>query len=265
MEGRKQKEIEFYNKLRDKALKEDKSEYAYLTSNEKFYSIIRRSRDFIDGWLLQRCQNKRVLDYCCGNGQISIFLAKNGAEIVGIDISDVSIQDARNNAIHEGVENNTSFSVMDAEKLEFDDDKFDIIICAGVLHHLDIQKAYSELARVLKPEGEIICVEPLAHNPIIQLYRRRTPHLRTEWEAGHILTRSSLKSAKKYFGKVETTFFHLATLAAVPFRNLPGFKLILNLLEAADRVLLKLPLLKWQAWQVVFVLTQPNKSLFKRS
>ncbi len=110
-------------------------------------------------------------------------------------------------------------------------------------------------------DGEIICDERLAHNPLIRLYRKRTPHLRTKWEVEHILT-NSLK-LEEYFGKVETNFFHLATFAAVPLRNTPVFKFILNLLEAVDRVLLKLPLLKWQAWQVVFVLSQPNKSLFK--
>ena len=68
----------------------------------------------------------------------------------------------------------------------------------------------------------------------------------------------SLKEAENYFGKVETRFFHLATLAAVPFRNLPVFNFILSLLEAVDGVLLKTPILKWLAWQIVFVLSQPK-------
>lgn len=261
MEERKRKEAEFHNKLRAKALKEDKTKYEYLTSNRKFYSVVRSSRAFINEWLLQRCPNKKVLDYCCGDGGVSLFLAKNGAEVTGIDISKVSIEAAKKGAIGEGVEKNTSFWVMDAENLDFEDNYFDIIFCGGVLHHLDIQRAYPELARVLKPSGEIICGEPLAYNPIIQLYRKMTPHLRTEWEAEHILNRGSIELAKKYFGKVETRFFHLATLAAVPFRNLAGFSSILSLLESVDGVLLKLPILKWQAWQIVFILSQPNKSL----
>lgn len=260
MEERKQKEIEFHN-IRAKALRENESEYEYLTSNKKFYSVVRSSRAFVNDWLLQRCSNKKVLDYGCGAGGVSIFLAKNGAEVTEIDISGESVKDAKEKAISENVENNTCFLVMDAENLDFEDDYFDIAVCSGVLHHLDIQRTYPELARVLKPSGEIILDEPLAYNPIIHLYRKMTPHLRTEWEAEHILTKSSIELAKKYFGKVETRFFHLATLAAVPFRNLTGFSSILSFLEAVDVVLLKLPVLKWQAWQIVFTLSQPNKSL----
>jgi len=180
--------------------------------------------------------------------KFQFFLAKNGAQVIGIDISSISIENAKKNAINEGVEKNTSFFVMDAEKLEFEKNFFDIIVCSGVLHHLDIRRAYPELARVLKPEGEIICNEPLVHNPIFQLYRKMTPHLRTKWEMEHILSKHDIKLAKEYFGKVETKFFHLATLLAVPFRNFPVFNFILGLLEKVDSLLLKLPFLKWWAW-----------------
>jgi ubiquinone/menaquinone biosynthesis C-methylase UbiE len=61
---------------------------------------------------------------------------------------------------------------MDAEKLEFSDGAFDIVYESGVLHHLNFSKAYSEIARVLNPRGEAICIEALRHNPIIQYYRR---------------------------------------------------------------------------------------------
>ena len=257
MEPRKQKEREFHNR-RVEASQKDESIYQRLTSNKKFYSITRKSRDFIHQWILQRCKNKRVLDYCCGIGNFTCSIAKNSAQTVGIDISEMSIKTCRQRAIDEKVDQKVSFLVMDAENLEFGNGSFDIIVCMGVLHHLDIQKAYAELARVLKPSGEIICAEPLAYNPLIQLYRKMTPHLRTEWEAEHILTRSSIKSAKKYFGKVETRFFHLAALAAVPFRNLPVFNFILSILEAIDSILLKIPILKWQAWQIVFILSQPK-------
>jgi len=264
LEVRKQKEKELHNLVREEGLKLNESEYEYYTSNKKFYSIVRRSSAFVNQWLLHRCQNKRALDYCCGNGDMSILLAKNGAEAVGIDISDISIQNAKKKAVHEEVDKKTSFFVMDAEALGFEDNYFDIIICSGILHHLDIQKAYPELARVLNPDGECICFEALGHNHLINLYRIITPHLRTKWEAEHILRKEDIEMAKNYFKKAEILgFFHLATIAAVPFRNLPGFTTLLNLLERVDNVLLKLPYLRWQAWQVVFVLSQPIKNTKK--
>ena len=259
MELRKQKEAEFHNKLRREALEKDKDAFKYLTSNIKFYSITRKSRTFVNNRLLQRCKNRKVLDYCCGNGEIVIFLAKNGAKAVGIDISPVSIENCKKNAIREGVDQNINFLVMDAENLKFADNYFDIIICSGVLHHIDIKKAYPELARVLKPEGEVICDEPLIHNPFFQLYRRLTPHLRTKWEMEHILSKNDINLAGEYFDRIETKFFHLFTLLAVPFRNLPGFNFILRILEIVDSILLKLPFLSWWAWQIVFILSEPKK------
>lgn len=259
MESRKQKEAEFHNKLRDEKLKDEEAEYKRMTLNKRFYSIAKGNRVFIEQWLLQRCSNKRILDYCCGNGEFSIFLARNGAKAVGIDISEKGIEKAKREAANNGIDKNISFLLMDAEDLKFNDNSFDIIICSGVLHHLDIKRAYPELMRVLKPNGEIICNEPLVYNPIFQFYRRMTPHLRTRWEMEHILTKKDIELAKKYFDKVEIKFFHLATLMAVPFRNLSVFNSILRPLERVDSVLLRLPILRWLAWQTVFILSKPKK------
>lgn len=259
MEFRKQKEAGFHDKIRDKKLKEDNSEYKRLTSNKRFYSITRKSWGFISNFLTEDCSGKRILDYCCGNGEVVLYLGKQGARAVGIDISSTSIQNAKEKAEKQGLANQTSFLVMDAENLNFEENYFDLILCNGVLHHLDIKRAYPELARVLKPNGKIICAEPLIYNPIFQLYRKMTPHLRTKWEAEHILSKKEIDMAKEHFGKVETNFFHLAVLGAVPFRRLPGFNFILRLFEAADSVLLKIPVLKWLSWQIVFILSNPRK------
>lgn len=146
-------------------------------------------------------------------------------------------------------------------KIQHFDNSFDVIYESGVLHHLNLERAYSEISRILKPGGECICIEALGHNPNICRYRKRTPHLRTEWETEHILRKDDIKRSKTFFNKVEILgFFHLATISAVPFRSLPGFNIILSDLEALDKVLLKLPILKWQAWQVVFELSEPIKN-----
>jgi len=256
---RKQEEAAFHNRLRSEALREKPAQYRYLTSNRKYYSIVRKSRDFVNEWLKQRCPGSRALDYCCGNGDSTILMAKNGAESIGIDISDISIENCKRNTIREGLDKNVSFFVMDAENTKFGDDYFDMIICSGVLHHLDTKKAFKELARILKPNGEVICIEPLRYNPLIQLYRKLTLHLRTRWEAEHILTLGDLDIAKKHFEKIEVRFFHLFTLLAVPLRNSKFFNTILTLLEAADSVAMKLPLVQLMAWQMVFILSKPLK------
>lgn len=260
MEKRKEKEAKFHNKVRGKELEGDKQGYKHLTSNRKFYAIVRKSQNFFNNYLIQNCLGKKSLDYCCGDGGTTIFLAEHGAEAIGIDISTVSIQNAKEKTQNKGLGEKASFFVMDAENLKFSNDYFDLIICAGVLHHLDIKKAYQELARVLKPGGKIICGEPLVYNPVFQLYRKLTPHLRTPWETEHILSRKDIQLAENYFGDIETRFFHLATLLAVPFRNIPFiFNPFLSLLEFIDSILLRLPLLRWWAWQIVFILSESKK------
>lgn len=267
MEARKLQEIEFHNMLREKAPQqrwtledEQRLESNPLWANYKYYSAERKSVDLVEDFLRQRCPGSKVLDYCCGNGDDTVKMATFGAwEAVGIDISDVGIEHGRRRAQQEGVADRTKFFVMDAEKMGFEDDSFDVIKAYGCLHHLDLDKAFSELARVLKPGGVIICTEALGHNPLIHLYRKMTPHLRTPWEVDHLLQKKSLRKAEAWFGEVHPQFFHLATLFAVPLRRFGFFPRLLALLEAVDSVMLRLPVIKWQAWQVVFTLAQPRK------
>ena len=267
VDARKQEEKEFHDILRNGAFGqrwspglEDTIRGNPLWANMKYYCVERESRQLVLDWFSDNCRGKRVLDYCCGNGDDSFVIAKNGAsEVIGIDLSDISIQNCKERAISEVAENKTSFYVMDAEELSFDDNYFDVITEYGVLHHLDLEKSYLELGRVLKPDGSCICVETLGHNPFIHLYRKATPKLRTEWEVEHILRKTDIEMARRFFDKVQVLgFFHLFTLASVPFRTSPIFRSLLSLLEAIDSAILKFPFLKWQAWQVVFTLSQPK-------
>lgn len=257
MEKRKQNQKEFYNILGGERLRFS-DDFENLTANRKWHSITRKSKAMVRKWLSEKCLGRRVLDYCCGTGGVSLRMVRAGAaKVVGIDISDVQIKTAKRRAAEGGLIDRVHFLVMDAENMAFDNNSFDIVYEGSVLHHLELEKAYSEIARVLKPDGKCICFEALGHNPIIHYYRKRTPQLRTEWEVAHILKKKDIEIAKHYFNKVEILgFFHLASIAAVPFRNMPSFILILTALEAVDSILMKLPILKWQAWFVVFVLSK---------
>jgi ubiquinone/menaquinone biosynthesis C-methylase UbiE len=273
MEVRKQREKEFHDRLRQvnedihvadtrwSPELEETIKNNPMWVNMKYYAIERQSRAMILDWFKENCKGKRVLDYCCGNGEDGVFIAHNGArEVVGIDISDVSIANCTELARKNGVERITSYQVGDAENTGFEDNSFDIITEYGALHHLDLERAFAEMSRILKPDGKIICNEALGHNLLINAYRRLTPHLRTEWEVEHILRKESFEVARKYFDKVEIHFYYLFTLLAVPFRKLPIFEPVLGIFEKIDNLILKLPLIKWQAWQIVFVLSEPIKS-----
>lgn len=239
----------------------DREEYTRHFSNMKFYSISRSSFAYRDACIRDDIAGKDCLDYCCGNGEVAVQMASWGArKVCGIDISSVAVENAKELAARENQAAKCDFRIMDAEHMEFTDNSFDIIHEYGALHHLDLKAAYSELARVLKPTGKLVCTEALRHNPFIHAYRKRTMHLRTDWEVEHILGVPEIKKGLAHFGSVDIRFFHLAALAAVPLRKTAVFSGALSALEAVDNVLLRIPLLQRWAWVAVIVFRDPLKA-----
>jgi len=205
LEERKVTEAEFHDKLRDPALRENPGLYAKLTSNKKWYRVARKSQDFVKDYLRQHSRGAKALDYACGDSWFTVQMAEAGAYAFGIDISPVSVSNAAREAKQRGV--SAKFAVMDCENLEFPDNTFDLINVSGVLHHLDVRRAYCEMARVLKPTGTVLCVEALRHNPIFHAYRMLTPHLRTAYESQHILRRKDVLAAREHFERIDWRFF----------------------------------------------------------
>jgi ubiquinone/menaquinone biosynthesis C-methylase UbiE len=238
----------------------DKDGFSHHFSNIKFYSITHLSEAYQYGWLRERCRpGVKILDFACGNGENGIFAAQCGADVIGIDISPEGIENANLNALEAGISDRCKFEVMDGENMSFSDDTFDYIVEYGALHHVDLDRAVSELCRVVKPQGEVICVEALRHNPIIHWYRKKTPHLRTQWEVDHILGVNDLHYVRKYFGEVKAAFFHLAVLAAVPFRKTRLFKPLCKILDGIDKIILQKEMFGKYGWITVFTMGKPRK------
>jgi ubiquinone/menaquinone biosynthesis C-methylase UbiE len=233
-------------------------EYARHFSNMKFYSITRSSMAWIDSLLFRNIVGAVALDYCCGNGEVAVEMARRGArKVIGIDISEVAIRNAQELAKTNGQEGTCEFRIMDAENTEFADDTFDIIHEYGALHHLELKAAFGELARILKPDGKLVCTEALRHNPIIHRYRKCTPHLRTRWEVEHILGVPEINSGQKYFKSMDLRMFHVAVLAAVPFRKTLFFRPMLAALEVIDNLILSIPYVRRLAWIAVVEYSRP--------
>jgi len=238
----------------------DKDAFDYNFSNMKFYSITNKSEEFQYKWIKDRCApGIQMLDFACGNGENGIYAAKCGAEVIGIDISPEGVANANLNAKQAGVDDHCRFEAMDGENMTFTDNSFDLAVEYGALHHVDLDKAMAELNRVLKPDGEMICVEALRHNPLIHWYRKKTPHLRTQWEFEHILGVDDLAIAGKYFHEIDVKFFHLAVLAAVPLRKMPFFKPLRALLNKTDSILLRSERIGKYGWIMIFTMGKPKK------
>jgi SAM-dependent methyltransferase len=196
-----------------------------------------------------------VLEYGCGTGSEAFALAAAGADVTGIDISPVAVDEARREAQSRGLEN-ARFEVMNAEHLELEDQSFDLVCGSGILHHLQLDTACREVARVLTDRGRGVFVEPLGHNPVINLYRRATPGMRTDDE--HPLLAPDLVSFEQSFERVTTDSYALTALAAIPFSRSARIEAVVAPLDRFDAALFR----RWPsfgrfAWTVVIELAGP--------
>lgn len=103
----------------------------------------------------ERRGNIKILEIGSGQGANLWFLAKNGFDTYGIDISESAIEKAKKFLPEEyGVAAN--LAVADAIELPFDGGIFDAVIDCATVQHLsykDHKKAYAEIYRTLKHGG----------------------------------------------------------------------------------------------------------------
>ncbi len=251
LESRKQQESEFHDRMRDpKQIQAmGKDQYEEFFSNHRFYRTATLSRQYFFDWIEKRARGKVFLDFACGDGDVALRAAAAGARLaIGIDISGVSIQNARAVARERGLEHNTFFMRADCENTGLPESSVDVVVCAGVLHHLDVTRAFPEIQRILAPGGRVLAFEALDYNPLIKLYRNRNPHQRTEWEKAHILSLKEVRIAKRFFRLGEMRFFHMASILGVWF---PG---LLPVLNGLDRLTTRIPGLQLMAWMFTFEL-----------
>jgi ubiquinone/menaquinone biosynthesis C-methylase UbiE len=98
-------------------------------------------------------QNRKVLEIACGTGRFTVMLAEEGADIVGLDISAAMLQEAREKARAEGVDDHLEFMRGDAARLPFPDDHFDTVFAMRFFHLADTPASFlTEMARVSKDQ-----------------------------------------------------------------------------------------------------------------
>jgi len=96
----------------------------------------------------------RVLDACCGTGDLAIGARRRGADVVGLDFSTAMLERARRkDASIEWVQG-------DALALPFEDASFDAATVGfGVRNVADLEAGLRELRRVLRPGGRLGILE----------------------------------------------------------------------------------------------------------
>jgi SAM-dependent methyltransferase len=135
--------------------------------------------------LLPQLEQPRILDIGCGQGQLTMELARLAqSEVIGIDIDQAALSRLRQRideaclggrikAIHVSLFDN-----------EFDNNSFDLLWEEGVFHLLDVSRSLSECRRLLKPDGYLVMHETIVW---FESIREKLPEFSFELVNQHML------------------------------------------------------------------------------
>lgn len=256
---RKLEEMQFHDAHR--TAEEDGKHVGDQRANRRFYYTCEKSRQYKREWIATAARGKVFLDHACGEGESTVLAAQAGAKLaIGLDISPGSLASAEQRAREAGVADRTVFIQSDCEATGLPDESVDVVLCSGMLHHLDLEHAFPELERIMAPGAKCLAIEALNYNPLIRMYRRRTPELRTAWEKEHILSMKDVRFAREFFDVKNVKFWHMFTVLCTPLRNSPVFKPALAMANGLDALALRLYPLSLMAWQFSFELHKKAES-----
>lgn len=212
-------------------------------------------------------RGKKILDFGCGEGELSTQLAKLGALVTGIDISPELIEIANKRAELDHVAENVQFHVADVLKSPPQPAHFDILICYAVLHHVDINQTFPILLHAVKPGGLVIIVEPIALSPNLQKLRDALPVNKDASPGEHQINPSELSFILRWVQPFQIKYFNLFTRLSrfLPHTETgdivdrPAVKCVLLSLLWIDRLLIaSLPFLQKYSGQVVIAGYKPS-------
>jgi len=210
---------------------------------------------------------KKLLDLGAGLGESSVYFALQGAQVTTVDISPQMVETALSLGRKFGV--SLDGIVSSAEDLKLPESTYDIIYVANTIHHVHNRPAlFEQMSLALKPGGMFFSYDPLGYNPLINIYRRMATAVRTPDEEP--LTKADIELAGKYFSGVQHREFWISTLVLFlkyylvdrvhPNQDRYWKKILRETperlrwwtpLRALDRLLTRVPLVRWLAWNVV--------------
>jgi len=213
-------------------------------------------RKYIDSWIKSNVRGKVVLDLACGSGEITRLSSKYGAKLsIGTDLAALTIENNREQLSRDTED--IFFILDDAENMTLPSNSVDIVICSGMLHHVQLEKTAHEINRVLKSGGKVLAIEALKHNPVLSLYRKLTPNARTHWESAHILGVGDAKLLGSIIPLKQIKYWQMFSIFAIFF---PGVTrgLALKVFNQIDSFLLKIPYINRMAWIFTIELEKKN-------
>lgn len=143
--------------------------------------------------MIERCmpiKGRNVLEIGCGDGRISVILARDAQKYIAIDPDGEAIKAARLRTNH------IDFQIGTGEDLPFPDASFQIVLFILSLHHQNSQRALKQAHRVLTTTGQLLILEPAADGEFQQFF--------------HLFNDES-ETLAKALNAIEQSPFHLVT------------------------------------------------------
>jgi len=134
-----------------------------LFAKEKMFSLLPQTRPL------------QLLEVGCGEGVVAVQLAHCGIDVMGVDLSPVSIEVARRRAALHRLP--VKLEVMDVMSSDLGENLYDVIWCDLILHHLvpSFEAVVAKIWKALKPGGRFIAREPVQYARWLRSLRQRVP------------------------------------------------------------------------------------------
>jgi 2-polyprenyl-3-methyl-5-hydroxy-6-metoxy-1,4-benzoquinol methylase len=172
------KEAEAFDKQVDERIKNGFiPDLRRLKRVEWFYNNVWREPEFVEihmmpkiNFVIERAKKHggKVLEIGCGHGYLTLELARNGLDVVGVDLSPKSIEIAERFAkenTYKDTFGSLKYTVGDIMSLDLGIEEYDTIIFFGTLHHIpNIDQFLPKIHQALKIDGAVIACEPIREN-----------------------------------------------------------------------------------------------------
>jgi 2-polyprenyl-3-methyl-5-hydroxy-6-metoxy-1,4-benzoquinol methylase len=171
MEERHDHEAEVYDAMAAEILG-TWSEADYLVDPDAIPIVNREQVDYLAAAIdaIRPLAGKRILEIGAGGGSLAVWLAQQGATVVGIDVSDGILEVARERVRVNGVADRVTLvhspiEKFDPRSLGLGHDTYDAVIGNNVVHHFERELALDNLARLMAPGAVAAFCEPVLFVP----------------------------------------------------------------------------------------------------
>jgi ubiquinone/menaquinone biosynthesis C-methylase UbiE len=202
---------------------------------------------------LEPLASARVVELGPGHGIETLRMAERGAEVWAIDLSGVGLNHVRRRAVEQGWQDRIVLVQADAHSTGLNAGSFDRVFAQTMLMHVDARQVVREAARLLKPGGRAVFLEPLNGHPLIASYRLLGSPYRAL--CPRYVRWHDVEEWGRHFRRWRRREFYLWSVLGLPFVGRQGHvpAWLRSLQEWDSRLLYRRPASGRWAWMTVFV------------